>query len=157
MTESDTSIAGSDAAHQAEQLRAWLKARAPFHRFQAEEVTRHLTRCVEEWGVSQRWTARREAPSCAKPAEGRPPRQGYLDVKFYRPGMSAVAVEIDRGNKRWSLEKLEAEAANGACALWLRWSARPSTISPPAGVGLVELRVLRHRRPGNQPQLYSLA
>ncbi|MFG1771735.1 hypothetical protein ACGFIX_19350 [Nocardia salmonicida] len=48
-------------------------------------------------------------------------------------------VEIDRANKRWSLDKLVAEADAGNIALWVRWRGA-TLIEVPSTVGLVDIR-----------------
>ena len=66
-----------------------------------------------------------------------------MDLLFKRPGgRPAIAVEIDRGNKQWSLTKLGAEVDAGNIALWVRWKG--DTIIPvPASIGLVDIRATR--------------
>ena len=52
-------------------------------------------------------------------------RQGYLDVALIENGRIAVAIEIDRSNKRSSLAKLEAMQSIGALCIWVRWRTLP--------------------------------
>jgi hypothetical protein len=60
-----------------------------------------------------------------------------------------LAIEIDRGTKRQSLDKLIAEAEAGALAIWVRWSGWSSIPVPPS-IGLVELRAVRTVMPGTR-------
>jgi hypothetical protein len=47
---------------------------------------------------------------------------GYIDIFANFPDNSKLAIEIDRGNKLWSLEKLAFSAdVLQAQAIWIRW------------------------------------
>lgn len=77
-------------------------------------VTREVCECLETIGLR---TEREHQVVC------RPDRTGFVDVVAYAPcGRLVVAVEIDRGNKRLSLEKLShLRATRGAAGVWVRW------------------------------------
>ncbi|MFV0126333.1 hypothetical protein ACLGI4_01170 [Streptomyces sp. HMX112] len=141
----------------AAELAQWLRRHGAFQRLTSVEVTGHLTSVVTAWGASHGWAARREAGAgiTATARSGRT-RTGLLDLLFHRPGGSRLAVEIDRGNKRWSLEKLIHQADTGGCAVWLRWDTKPCSVVIPPQVGLVELRVHQHRITDGRRR-YSLA
>jgi hypothetical protein len=67
-------------------------------------------------------------------------RAGRLDIVFDRPGQARLAVEIDRGNKAWSAEKLAAETLAGSAAIWLRWGSFPRRLTPQRPVVLVPFK-----------------
>ncbi|WP_162958357.1 hypothetical protein [Nocardia yunnanensis] len=105
------------------------------------QTTKLITAHTQQWAQAQRWRVQFEAPALVerRVSNGRLYR-GRIDVlctrRWWRP---AVAVEIDRANKRWSLEKLIAEADAGHVALWVRWRG-DSIIEVPPTVGLVDIR-----------------
>ena len=49
--------------------------------------------------------------------------KGLVDITIKRPDGARYAIEIDRGNKRWSLEKLLHAYTKGYVPIWVRWSA----------------------------------
>lgn len=134
-------------------LNQWLATRVRFTRVTAPEVTRILTAATIEWGVHNGWMPCTEVASTATRSHSprAPAHSGYLDVVFERWGEESVVIEIDRGNKEWSLLKLETEAAQGRTSIWLRWGREPPEV--PADVGLVHLPVVL--RPGS-PRRYTL-
>jgi hypothetical protein len=83
-------------------------------------VTRHITDVVVKWALARGWTPRVEARvEAVTLAGGR--RLGYVDVLVHRPGEPDLAVEIDSGDKPWSVDKLQYAAAAGMQAIWIRW------------------------------------
>ena len=115
--------AGLDAA--ADSLRSWLNSEQ-FTDLSAVEVTRFFTDSVVRWASSLGYEAQREVrfPDGFCRSDG---YRGRLDLQLSpRSGMGRlVSVEIDRGSKLWSLEKLTHAAELGDLALWLRWSGKP--------------------------------
>ncbi|MFJ4651130.1 hypothetical protein ACIP5Y_07630 [Nocardia sp. NPDC088792] len=105
----------------------------------AREATTMLTYQTAEWARKHWWTVTFEAPARVSRPTRRGPYRGRLDLLctswFRRP----IAIEIDRANKMWSLDKLQAEADAGASTLWVRW-AGDQMIEVPAGIGLVDIR-----------------
>jgi hypothetical protein len=64
---------------------------------------------------------------------------GYLDIHADFVDHSCIAIEIDRGNKRWSVQKLEFAAERlGATALWIRWRG-VVRIQPTSAVMVVDI------------------
>lgn len=129
--------AGLDCA--AQSLRGWLNG-LHFTDLAAPEVTRFFTTSVDQWGLSLGYHARHEA---ALPAQGQ--RTGYLDVRLtHHSGAGRpISIEIDRGNKRWSLEKLIHAAELGDFAVWLRWGREPVPLTIPPAVRLIRAHVSR--------------
>lgn len=111
----------------------------PFERLTAPEVTSLLTSRLVAWGLAQGWMVSREVPSRARRGAAERQHHGFLDVVLERWGRSPVVVEIDRGNKTWSMEKLTAEHEAGCVSIWVRWGR--AVVNAPEGVEVVHLPV----------------
>ena len=83
-------------------------------------VTRQITDVVVKWALARGWTPRVEARVEAVTLSGSP-KLGYVDVLVHRPGQPDLVVEIDSGDKPWSVHKLQYAAAAGMQAVWIRW------------------------------------
>ena len=85
----------------------------------ADEVTEVLIEAVVDWAVGQNWRVYRRARSVVP----LPPPMHFstIDVACARPTGAPVVVEVDRTDRRRTLDKLRAEAEAGRIALWLRW------------------------------------
>ncbi len=100
---------------------------------ESEAVTARLGEVVTRWGVTRGASIQGEA---AVVVEGSS-RRGRLDFLLWWED-AILAIEIDRGNKKWSLKKLQ-RAARGigglsTGSLWVRWKGVP--IEVPADVHL---------------------
>jgi hypothetical protein len=81
-----------------------------------------------------------------------------LDIRARHPADgSAISVEIDRGNKSWSLRKLEYAAGRGDLALWLRWNSFQPRSDVPETVRMLRAGTTRRRLPGSSLYVHSLA
>ncbi|MFD7747799.1 hypothetical protein ACFV2V_25240 [Streptomyces sp. NPDC059698] len=131
--------AGLDAA--ARSLRAWLNQQH-FSDLSAAEVTAFFTDSVADWATGHGYDVRREVPL---PAATRQHRIGHLDLQLHhRSGRGRpISIEVDRGTKRWSLEKLVQAAELGHLALWLRWCPGLVALPIPPTVRLIRAQVLR--------------
>jgi hypothetical protein len=131
--------AGLDAA--ARSLRAWLN-RQQFSDLSTPEVTAFFTDSVADWATDQGYDVQREVKL---PTATRQNRTGRLDLQLrHRSGKGQlISIEVDRGTKEWSLEKLVQAAELGHLALWLRWSRIPVTLPIPPTVRLIRAQVLR--------------
>ncbi|MER0241848.1 hypothetical protein AAHZ94_07380 [Streptomyces sp. HSW2009] len=131
--------AGVEAA--ARSLRAWLN-RQQFSDLSTAEVTAFFTDSVADWARGQGYEVKREVEL---PAAARQNRTGRLDLQLrHRSGRGRlISVEVDRGTKEWSLEKLVRAAELGHLALWLRWSRAPVTLPIPPTVRLIRAQVIR--------------
>ncbi|MGW1193683.1 hypothetical protein [Streptomyces sp. NPDC002559] len=144
--------AGLDAA--VNSLRTWLNGER-FTDLSTAEVTEFFTDSVSRWADSLGYKARREVwlpvQSC-QPDQ----RAGRLDLQLrHHTGKGRlISVEIDRGNKVWSLNKLTQAAELGDLALWLRWSREPVRVPIPPTVRLIRAHVSR-RVSATRPR-YSL-
>ncbi|MFI9194253.1 hypothetical protein ACIG0A_33745 [Streptomyces californicus] len=135
MTES-----GLDAA--ARSLRAWLNEQQ-FTDLSSAEVTAFFTGSVADWATGHGYVVRREVPLLSTARQQY--RLGYLDLQLrHRSGRGRlISIEVDRGTKRWSLEKLGQAAELGHLALWLRWSPDLVALPIPPTVRLIRAHVLR--------------
>src|SRR4051794_19704069 len=131
-----------DGTRTAAALAAWLDPPTlpdpPPHR-----VTATIIDAIVDWGRAQQWRVYRRPPSVFPLP---PPLKGnsVLDVGCARPGAQAVAIEVDRLDRRRTVDKLLAEAAAGRLAIWVRWGAGPFT-PPPLPVHLVTREASRTR------------
>lgn len=130
--------ADGDTTTLAASLTAWLTP-VELDGLTSRQTTALLTVRVAEWGRSQGWSVQFEVPIRASRTTRSGESRGRLDVVCRRDaGRPPVVIEIDRGNKRWSVDKLASEAAAGAVALWVRWRD-PTNVDVPDAVGLVDL------------------
>jgi len=84
-------------------------------------VTRQLTRAIVDWALAHGWSPRVEARVEAM-APSLTAKLGYIDVIVSRRGGGPdLAIEIDSGDKPWSLDKLRHAAKAGMHAIWIRW------------------------------------
>ncbi|MFG2333995.1 hypothetical protein ACGFMM_30870 [Streptomyces sp. NPDC048604] len=143
--------AGLDTA--AHSLRAWLNTQH-FADLTAPEVTRFFTHSTAQWADSLGYNAHQEVPLPTNRPDG---RRQLLDLRLtHRSGKGrCLSIEIDRGTKLRSLDKLTQAAALGDLALWLRWSREPVRAPIPPTVCLIRAQILR-RHVSNGPDRYSL-
>ncbi|MEU8968191.1 hypothetical protein AB0D11_02750 [Streptomyces monashensis] len=144
--------AGLDAA--ADSLRSWLNSEQ-FTDLSAVEVTKFFTDSVTRWASGLGYEAQREVrlPDGICRSDG---RHGRLDLQLRHPAgkVQPISVEIDRGSKLWSLEKLTHAAELGDLALWLRWSRKPVRVRIPPNVRLIHAEVIWCR--SHSQRRYSL-
>ncbi len=104
------------------------------------QTTKTITEYTLAWAHRRRWKVATEVPALVQRIINDRVYNGRLDVvcerSWWRP---PVAIEIDRANTRWSLDKLIAEADAGHIALWVRWRG-DTVIDVPPNVGLVDIR-----------------
>ncbi|MFC0528764.1 hypothetical protein [Phytohabitans kaempferiae] len=133
----------ADSDRVAASLAGWL-AELRFADRTADEVTAALADAVVAWAVGQGWRAYRRAPSVVPLPPPFAHRHSWIDVGCARPGAAPIAVEIDRTDRRRSVDKLLAEAEAGRVALWVRWGTGPFA-APPAPVRMVTCEVTSRR------------
>jgi hypothetical protein len=76
-------------------------------------------------------------------------RRSFVDVGVARRDGSPIVVEVDRSDRKRTLDKLAAEAEQGRVALWLRWGTG-TFATPPASVRLVPCRVEARKAAGGR-------
>ena len=116
----------------------------------ALEVTATLTGEVIRWAKDNGWSATTEVPIGIDRFSRGGVRTGRIDVVVQRSGRP-VAIELDRGIKKWSLTKLMWAAEAGHDAVWVRWGAPCTRVAVPDPVILLPMLV-RYRRP-QEPDL----
>lgn len=136
----------------AESLAAWLSTISLAGR-SSQQATRLITEAIAEWARRQGWEVEFEVPALiTRPVRGGREFRGRLDIVCDRgEDLPLIAIEVDRGNKRWSLQKLVAEAEAGNLAIWVRWKGR-HLIDVPEQVGLVDIRHLFRGQEGEVEQ-----
>ncbi|GAA1657740.1 hypothetical protein ACFQY4_28010 [Catellatospora bangladeshensis] len=128
-----------DAERVAASLTAWLGT-VTFEDRDADQVTDLLVQSALAWGAAQGWRVYRRARSVAQLPPPYADRHSWVDVGIARQGLPPIVVEVDQSDRKRTLEKLQAEAAQGRVALWLRWGTGPFH-HPPAPVCLVAYQV----------------
>jgi hypothetical protein len=121
---------GNDAERLASSLTSWL-GELTFAAQDADQVTELLVEAVLAWGSAQGWRVYRKARSVLPLPPPYADRHSWVDVGIGRPAGAPVVVEVDQSDRKRTLEKLVAEAAQGRIALWVRWGTGPFTVPPP--------------------------
>lgn len=106
----------------------------------ADAVTALLADVVAEWATEQGWRVYRRARSVVPLPPPYERRYSTLDVACARPAGPPVVIEIDRTDRRRTVDKLLAEASAGRIAIWVRWGTG-AIAEPPAPVRLVTCAV----------------
>ncbi|OKI53798.1 hypothetical protein [Micromonospora sp. CB01531] len=111
-----------------------------------DEVTALLVDAVAAWGESQGFRVYRRATSVVPLPAPYQHRHSIVDVACARPAGRPIVIEVDRTDRRRTVEKLLAEAGAGRVALWVRWGPGPFA-APPTPIRLVtcEVAVRNHR------------
>ncbi|MGN9909183.1 hypothetical protein ACTMTJ_16690 [Phytohabitans sp. LJ34] len=120
----------ADGERVAASLGEWL-AEVTFADKDADEVTALLVDAVVAWAERQGWRAYRRAPSVMPLPPPFAHRHSWIDVGCARPEGAPVAIEVDRTDRRRTVDKLLAEAEAGRVAIWVRWGSGPFTPPPP--------------------------
>ncbi|MEU4118913.1 hypothetical protein AB0F71_31025 [Kitasatospora sp. NPDC028055] len=131
----------------AEALAAELREHVHFRSLPADRVREYLSRVVSQWAARNGWTPEREAPA-------ERPEDGAHDLLCRHPALPWLVIEIERGNRRATADKLARAAASGHVAIWLRW-AGPAPKTVPAGVLLIHLAAVPAARSGDR-RAYTL-
>jgi hypothetical protein len=85
-------------------------------------VTALIRNDIGRWAVGHGWHVRTEARVAVREAEHQAERIGYIDVVVLRGGDAPdLAIEIDSGDKPWSVTKLLHAAEAGMRPVWVRW------------------------------------
>ncbi|GAA5195898.1 hypothetical protein GCM10023322_63640 [Rugosimonospora acidiphila] len=119
-----------DGERVAASLTDWLAA-LTFAERGPDEVTALVVNSIVEWATGQGWRVYRRAPSVLPLPPPYQHRHSYLDVACARPGGAPIAIEVDHTDRRRTVDKLLAEAAEGRIAIWVRWGSRGFAPPPP--------------------------
>lgn len=120
----------------------------------AEAVTNLLVDTVARWGRSNGWRVYRRAPSVVRLPPPYEHRHSCVDVAMAKPAGRPIVVEVDRSERRRTLDKLLAEAGAGRIAIWVRWG-RGGFVDPPPPVHLVACPVIARRGVSGTGRSYS--
>ena len=118
----------------------------------ADQVTECLIEAVARWGTARGWRVYRGARSVLPLPPPYDQRHSTVDLGLAREEGGPVVVEIDRTDRKRTVDKLLAEAAAGRAALWVRWGEGEFMVPPPP-VGLVPFPV-QARKHGAGPKLF---
>jgi hypothetical protein len=124
-----------DTERVAQSLARWI-ASVSFVDREADQVTEFLIEAVIWWAQEQGWRAYRHARSVVKLPPPMDKLHSFVDVGIARAKGDPIVVEIDRSDRKRTLEKLAAEAEQGRVALWLRWGTG-AFATPPEPVKLI--------------------
>ena len=94
--------------------------------------------------TAQGWRVYRRAPERLPAAAAAERQLGARRRAAPGPARQPIAVEVDRLDRRRTVDKLLAEAAAGRVAIWVRWGTGPFA-APPAPVHLVTREAARSR------------
>jgi hypothetical protein len=141
-----------DAERVAGSLSRWI-ASVSFVDRAADEVTELLIEAVIWWAQEEGWRAYRHARSVVRLPPPMDNLHSFVDVGIARRDGAPIVVEIDRSDRKRTLEKLTAEAEQGRIALWLRWGTG-TFATPPAGVSLIACHV-EARKAADGRKLFS--
>ena len=109
----------------------------------ADAVTALLIDAVAEWAGDHGWRVYRRAASVLPLPPPMDRQHSVLDVAAARPVGPPLAIEIDRTDRKRTVEKLLAEAAAGRIPVWVRWGTGKFSV-PPEPIQLVTVPVNRH-------------
>ena len=126
-------------------LRTWVE-RMTFTDLTADEVTDRLVDGVAAWAGARGLRVYRRAASVVRLPPPYEKQHSVLDIACAQPDGPPIAVEVDRSDRRRTLDKLAAEAEAGRIAVWIRWGTWPFT-APPAPFVLVPNTNTTQRRP----------
>jgi len=132
----------SGAEHVAASLQACLDA-VTFTDRDTDAVTKLFIDTAAGWAENLGWRVHRRAASIVRLPPPYEHQHSYVDLACARPDGSPIVIEVDHNTRQRTLDKLQAEAAAGRIAIWIRWSQR--TLSPALDpVHTVDVTVTSH-------------
>jgi hypothetical protein len=109
---------------------------SPYGRGNRNKGTEFITSSIESFARGRGWGCEREVfLGLNRKTSG---RKGLVDIVIKSPERILYAIEIDRSNKKWSLEKLLHAHSIGYVPIWVRWCAKIN-IQIPAVINLIDL------------------
>jgi hypothetical protein len=109
----------------------------------AEAVTALLIDAVAGWAEQLGWRVYRRAASVVRLPPPMQHQHSVLDVAVARPAGPPLAIEVDHGSRKRTVEKLIAEGDAGRIPILVRWGGRKAA-DPPAPVRLIPVDVDQH-------------
>jgi hypothetical protein len=126
--------AGMDGAEDGERVAAslaeWLTG-LTFADQTTDEVTGRIIESVVAWAGGQGWRVYRRASSVMPLPPPYSRQHSVLDVACARPAGPPIAIEVDRADRRRTVDKLLAEAEAGRIPIWVRWGTGRFDAPPP--------------------------
>jgi hypothetical protein len=108
----------------------------PYGRGNRNKGTEFITSSIESFARGQGFMYEREVfLGLNRKTSG---HKGLVDIVIKKPEGTGYAIEIDRGNKKWSLEKLLHAHSKGYVPIWVRWCTKIN-IRIPAVINLIDL------------------
>ena len=109
----------------------------------ADAVTALLIDAVAGWAEENGWRVYRRAASVVRLPPPMDNQHSVIDVAVARPGAPPLAIEVDHGSRKRTVEKLIAEGAAGRIPILVRWGGRkPAEATGP--VRLITIDVDQH-------------
>jgi len=109
---------------------------SPYGRGNRNKGTEFITSSIESFARNQGLTYEREVfLGLNRKTSG---HKGLVDIVIKNPEGIGYAVEIDRSNKKWSLEKLLHAHSIGYVPIWVRWCAKIN-VQIPDVINLIDL------------------
>ena len=90
----------------------------------ADAVTGLLIDAVAGWAGGRGWRVYRRAASVVTLPPPMQHQHSVIDVAVARPGALPLAIEVDHGSRKRTVEKLVAEGAAGRVPILVRWGGR---------------------------------
>ncbi len=142
-----------EAQRLADSLTGWL-AEVALTGHTADQVNERLVEAVAQWAQTQGWRVYRGARSVLPLPAPYADRHSTVDIGIARDSQAPVVVEVDRSDRRRTVDKLVAEAAAGRVALWVRWGTGEFLVPPPP-VRLVACPVVARKLGTGQKLFFS--
>jgi uncharacterized UPF0146 family protein len=115
----------------------------------ADAVTALLIDAVADWATRRGWRVYRRAASVLRLPPPMQHQHSVIDVAVARPDGPPIAVEVDHGHRKRTVEKLVEEAQAGRIPVLVRWGGRKAP-APEATVPLHVLVVDVDQHPGGR-------
>jgi hypothetical protein len=109
---------------------------SPYGRGNRNKGTEFITSSIESFAHGRGLTCEKEVFLGLSRKASR--RKGLVDIVIKSPEGIGYAIEIDSGNKKWSLEKLLHAHSIGYVPIWVRWCAKVN-IQIPDVINLIDL------------------
>jgi hypothetical protein len=145
--------AAEDGERVAASLADWLR-RLTFADRTTDEVTARIIESVVAWAGGQGWRAYRRASSVMPLPPPYSRQHSVLDVACARPVGPPIAIEVDRSDRRRTVEKLLAEAAAGRIPIWVRWGTG-GFAAPPHPIRMVACEVTSRQGLAGRGRVHS--
>lgn len=100
----------------------------------ATVITAVICASIEQWAMQANFSVCAEVrlPGLTRGND----YAAVVDYVIGRPASAPLAIEIDRGNKQWSLAKLDHALKIGYEGLWIKWG-KPITVEIPKGIEVI--------------------